>query len=115
MRPSISFSVTCCIIVNIGMFKSCTKSPIKPTSPAVTYKLMETLVKVYNMPRPINVQTAVKPGRLDRKSTRLNSSHVAISYAVFCLIKKKVDRGRVSVEVVKEASADELVWSERTI
>src|SRR5690625_1239323 len=26
----------------------------------------------------------------DRKSTRLNSSHVAISYAVFCLIKKKV-------------------------
>src|SRR5690625_6560587 len=25
------------------------------------------------------------PGRLDRKSTRLNSSHVAISYAVFCL------------------------------
>src|SRR5207253_10280027 len=37
---------------------------------------------------------AVKEGRvihanLDRKSTRLNSSHVAISYAVFCLKKKK--------------------------
>src|SRR5699024_11982847 len=28
------------------------------------------------------------PGR-DRKSTRLNSSHVSISYAVFCLKKKK--------------------------
>src|SRR5439155_9461700 len=27
--------------------------------------------------------------RTDRKSTRLNSSHVAISYAVFCLKKKK--------------------------
>src|SRR5690625_6912958 len=27
---------------------------------------------------------------LDRKSTRLNSSHVAISYAVFCLKKKKI-------------------------
>src|SRR5690625_4153169 len=27
----------------------------------------------------------------DRKSTRLNSSHVAISYAVFCLKKKKRD------------------------
>src|SRR5690625_6734412 len=26
----------------------------------------------------------------DRKSTRLNSSHVAISYAVFCLKKKKL-------------------------
>src|SRR5689334_23939930 len=28
-------------------------------------------------------------GRLDRKSTRLNSSHSSISYAVFCLKKKK--------------------------
>src|SRR5215208_7632312 len=28
-------------------------------------------------------------GKRDRKSTRLNSSHVAISYAVFCLKKKK--------------------------
>src|SRR5439155_17354806 len=30
--------------------------------------------------------------RTDRKSTRLNSSHVAISYAVFCLKKKKKDQ-----------------------
>src|SRR5690625_6693414 len=29
------------------------------------------------------------PAHIDRKSTRLNSSHVAISYAVFCLKKKK--------------------------
>src|SRR5258707_4996812 len=29
------------------------------------------------------------PGRRDRKSTRLNSSHANISYAVFCLKKKK--------------------------
>src|SRR5256885_3961608 len=28
----------------------------------------------------------------DRKSTRLNSSHLVISYAVFCLKKKKIDR-----------------------
>src|SRR5690625_7053743 len=33
---------------------------------------------------------SVRGGPLrDRKSTRLNSSHVAISYAVFCLKKKK--------------------------
>src|SRR5437870_8359124 len=31
----------------------------------------------------------IGPPMLDRKSTRLNSSHVAISYAVFCLKKKK--------------------------
>src|SRR2546426_2296469 len=30
-----------------------------------------------------------KPVYLDRKSTRLNSSHLVISYAVFCLKKKK--------------------------
>src|SRR5690606_24536257 len=34
-----------------------------------------------------------EPGHLrDRKSTRLNSSHVKISYAVFCLKKKKMRR-----------------------
>src|SRR5438034_7305849 len=32
------------------------------------------------------------PGQLDRKSTRLNSSHTVISYAVFCLKKKTVGR-----------------------
>ena len=30
-----------------------------------------------------------QPESVDRKSTRLNSSHVVISYAVFCLKKKK--------------------------
>src|SRR5258708_27087149 len=32
---------------------------------------------------------ATAPDRADRKSTRLNSSHQIISYAVFCLKKKK--------------------------
>src|SRR5439155_11406126 len=35
---------------------------------------------------PVVLQSAVR----DRKSTRLNSSHVAISYAVFCLKKKNI-------------------------
>src|SRR5690625_6616361 len=34
-------------------------------------------------------RNAVVASTRDRKSTRLNSSHVAISYAVFCLKKKK--------------------------
>src|SRR2546430_5065817 len=33
---------------------------------------------------------------LDRKSTRLNSSHSQISYAVFCLKKKKKNNSRVT-------------------
>src|SRR5256885_11495817 len=37
------------------------------------------------------------PARIDRKSTRLNSSHLVISYAVFCLKKNShnLRRGRV--------------------
>src|SRR2546422_6671965 len=36
--------------------------------------------------------------RLDRKSTRLNSSHGYISYAVFCLKKKKTKKMTQSLE-----------------
>src|SRR5439155_27198778 len=55
-------------------------------------------------PVAVGVAEEVFPGRrraidageveasIDRKSTRLNSSHVAISYAVFCLKKKKDTR-----------------------
>src|SRR5256884_2768839 len=39
-------------------------------------------------PTPMKTTTRVTP-RTDRKSTRLNSSHGYISYAVFCLKKKK--------------------------
>src|SRR3712207_7617198 len=37
------------------------------------------------------------PGQGDRKSTRLNSSHANISYAVFCLKKKKNDIYKIQV------------------
>src|SRR3712207_7768145 len=36
------------------------------------------------------VERLLHAGPLDRKSTRLNSSHANISYAVFCLKKKKI-------------------------
>src|SRR3712207_8731089 len=38
---------------------------------------------------PFRRRTRAARGRQDRKSTRLNSSHANISYAVFCLKKKK--------------------------
>src|SRR5438874_6059201 len=42
---------------------------------------------------PIGYQALFRSVRaLDRKSTRLNSSHVEISYAVFCLKKKKITK-----------------------
>src|SRR5256885_2572581 len=48
--------------------------------------------------RSPHFQSRRSPPRADRKSTRLNSSHLVISYAVFCLKKKNfsVTGGRAS-------------------
>src|SRR5258707_6097571 len=40
--------------------------------------------------RTTTIRASVHDVEIDRKSTRLNSSHANISYAVFCLKKKKV-------------------------
>src|SRR5690242_21012939 len=42
----------------------------------------------------------------DRKSTRLNSSHMSISYAVFCLKKKRISRKTCS-------SCYPMLWSDQ--
>src|SRR6266850_4163150 len=44
---------------------------------------------------------ARRPAERDRKSTRLNSSHLVISYAVFCLKKKKTKH--IEVFLLKRA------------
>src|SRR3712207_6857646 len=36
----------------------------------------------------------------DRKSTRLNSSHANISYAVFCLKKKKINNNNIYIAII---------------
>src|SRR5690606_39420263 len=63
----------------------------------------ETDTTLWKVPLKIRGMAADGPFELsgtDRKSTRLNSSHVKISYAVFCLKKKRKKRrqnaGRVS-------------------
>src|SRR5256885_8722225 len=43
-----------------------------------------------------DVEERVPVAGLDRKSTRLNSSHLVISYAVFCLKKKKIIHHQIS-------------------
>src|SRR5690625_6473178 len=55
---------------------------------------VEHFTKIDNRRRFYRVASGsiiVRLKRLDRKSTRLNSSHVAISYAVFCLKKKRAN------------------------
>src|SRR5256885_3908807 len=45
--------------------------------------------KASEVKRDLDAIFADQKAKLDRKSTRLNSSHLVISYAVFCLKKKK--------------------------
>src|SRR5437763_5220143 len=53
---------------------------------SIAYPTMDLLLLA------VIVRMALAPGRRDRKSTRLNSSHRCNSYAVFCLKKKKKER-----------------------
>src|SRR5690625_3228816 len=59
------------------------KNYLAGTEPAESF--VENLKKEKNQYAGFNLLV----GSSDRKSTRLNSSHVAISYAVFCLKKKR--------------------------
>src|SRR3712207_8565014 len=49
-----------------------------------------------DIPNLVNETRDVLEAQRDRKSTRLNSSHANISYAVFCLKKKKIKHKRLS-------------------
>src|SRR5690554_7201767 len=52
----------------------------------------------------------------DRKSTRLNSSHVRISYAVFCLKKKKKTQKHIKNSKNKKIRSTIVhVWSQRLV
>src|SRR3989442_5668819 len=51
----------------------------------------------FDLPLPHLQNKVVKNKKRDRKSTRLNSSHVRISYAVFCLKKKKTPVHMIAV------------------
>src|SRR3712207_7993623 len=53
------------------------------------YELNEELRPLFNSRRPFHKSYGGRELQ-DRKSTRLNSSHANISYAVFCLKKKKL-------------------------
>src|ERR1039457_6214179 len=46
----------------------------------------------------------------DRKSTRLNSSHLVISYAVFCLKKKKHNKTTSMTDYTHQARAVTRLW-----
>src|SRR2546426_7711846 len=71
------------------------RSRLRAGLPRVLVRFPAGTVSASSAGSPL-VRGGVQGGRLgpgeDRKSTRLNSSHLVISYAVFCLKKKKKER-----------------------
>src|SRR5438105_5337898 len=63
------------------LFRSMVRPPSPITMPFWLARSTYTTARIYR---------GSVPSRKDRKSTRLNSSHEWISYAVFCLKKKKI-------------------------
>src|SRR5574340_819223 len=64
----------------------------------VMLKILQARLQQYMNCELLDVQADFRKGRgtrEDRKSTRLNSSHQKISYAVFCLKKKKKNGGKI--------------------
>src|SRR3712207_7927093 len=62
------------------------------THQSIQYSNQARTVERPRQPTPSGGETGMQNGNgreVDRKSTRLNSSHANISYAVFCLKKKK--------------------------
>src|SRR5690625_6092878 len=69
-------------------------SPAKNNAPSLNtgrYSVVPGRSSLLSM-LPPKLRGTGDPQRPDRKSTRLNSSHVAISYAVFCLKKKNKNK-----------------------
>src|SRR5258705_4666252 len=56
------------------------------------HQVLQFLPAVWDLGSGDQIQGPTRLGETDRKSTRLNSSHLGISYAVFCLKKKKTDK-----------------------
>src|SRR5207244_11025367 len=108
--PSLLFSLTP-VLLHLYLFLSFLLLPPPPRSTLFPYTTLfrsaetragglapqGTLIWA-QFPLPIT-EVADWLGLVDRKSTRLNSSHQIISYAVFCLKKKKIKEGRESEHV----------------
>src|ERR1022692_2521957 len=66
----------------------------RPSLPQRLYRQAGNRTRVVDVhAQPVGQAGSISSGAgTDRKSTRLNSSHLVISYAVFCLKKKKIQR-----------------------
>src|SRR5438034_6237086 len=83
-----------------------------PRATAVGFAALGSRTTTSVLP-PYNSKNAMRPSGPDRKSTRLNSSHTVISYAVFCLKKKK--QTKITHEIHRQLKHDQRSVSAHTI
>src|SRR6266705_4852002 len=101
------FELTDCLIFFFLMIRRPPRSTLFPYT---------TLFRSPAPPRATPPGTGRGPrreGAGDRKSTRLNSSHRTISYAVFCLKKKKTMQSLYHFDNTKENAKDTINHSNR--
>src|SRR5690606_39934347 len=76
-----------------GLLSSCSRDKIISKADSVILLYMSggmAHTETFDPKRYTPFTPGMQANDVDRKSTRLNSSHVKISYAVFCLKKKKI-------------------------
>src|SRR5690625_6071438 len=89
-----------CFVIHISSLAKHTRNLLqRPKAALSIFDAFSAEQSVHELPRisfQVRAQVVERSAALfeqaDRKSTRLNSSHVAISYAVFCVRKKKDTR-----------------------
>src|SRR5699024_11624397 len=97
------------LIIGINAANNDTCAKVSSNDPSIVAVIIPKNVKIIShgkrflavlMTESLVASTSDTPAkREDRKSTRLNSSHVSISYAVLCLKKKKNKERRIRVKV----------------
>src|SRR3989449_9201898 len=76
-----------CVLRGLAVQNITDHGGVAPSRPST--KLRVRVASEHSAPRKYGAPTVISAPERDRKSTRLNSSHGYISYAVFCLKKKK--------------------------
>src|SRR5699024_12142475 len=121
--PALLLVSQCCSEYLVSFLRNTWNLPLSILFPYTTlFRSQAKAVDFYDMKGVVesildsfNLDVAVEfeaTSRLkDRKSTRLNSSHVSISYAVFCLKKKKRRMSGVQHQAYHVQQRDLLTWS----
>src|SRR5438445_7338460 len=94
-----SVSPCACAIALVSLPATGSSSALSPAMLASTHWALR---KAWTSVGSLGAERPVKSDRSDRKSTRLNSSHANISYAVFCLKKKKKNKKKINQNKYKD-------------